>query len=215
MKRVSLKSPTISGLYAITPDLKNTNDLLYKTQQALEGGAQFIQYRNKLADEILLREQAKLLLQLCRKYKIDLIINDHLDLAIEIDADGLHVGQDDVSVTNARNQLGCHKIVGTSCYNNLDLALQAEKEGADYVAFGAFFPSLTKLNTISVSMSLVSQARKKLSIPIVGIGGIKLTNARTVIQSGCAAIAVCNDLFHTENIKATAAQYSQLFAETI
>lgn len=208
-----MRSQEISGLYAITPDLENTNDLLNKVQQALEGRVQLIQYRNKLANEILRRKQAKLLLQLCREYGIPLIINDHLDLAIEIDADGLHAGQDDISVTKARNQFGQDKIIGASCYNNLDLAVQAEKEGADYVAFGAFFSSLTKPNTISVTMDLVDQAKKKISLPIVAIGGIKLANARTVIQGGCAAVAVCNDLFHTENIKATATQYSQLFAE--
>lgn len=208
-----MRSQEISGLYAITPDLENTNDLLNKVQQALEGRVQLIQYRNKLANEILRRKQAKLLLQLCREYGIPLIINDHLDLAIEIDADGLHVGQDDISVTKARNQFGQDKIIGASCYNNLDLAVQAEKEGADYVAFGAFFSSLTKPNTISVTMDLVDQAKKRISLPIVAIGGIKLANARTVIQGGCAAVAVCNDLFHTENIKATAIQYSQLFAE--
>lgn len=208
-----MRSQEISGLYAITPDLENTNDLLNKVQQALEGRVQLIQYRNKLANEILRRKQAKLLLQLCREYGIPLIINDHLDLAIEIDADGLHVGQDDISVTKARNQFGQDKIIGASCYNNLDLAVQAEKEGADYVAFGTFFSSLTKPNTISVTMDLVDQAKKKISLPIVAIGGIKLANARTVIQGGCAAVAVCNDLFHTENIKATATQYSQLFAE--
>lgn len=208
-----MRSQEISGLYAITPDLENTNDLLNKVQQALEGRVQLIQYRNKLANEILRRKQAKLLLQLCREYGIPLIINDHLDLAIEIDADGLHAGQDDISVTKARNQFGQDKIIGASCYNNLDLAVQAEKEGADYVAFGAFFSSLTKPNTISVTMDLVDQAKKRISLPIVAIGGIKLANARTVIQGGCAAVAVCNDLFHTENIKATATQYSQLFAE--
>ncbi len=213
MKKQSLRSQEISGLYAITPDLENTNDLLNKVQQALEGRVQLIQYRNKLANEILRRKQAKLLLQLCREYRIPLIINDHLDLAIEIDADGLHVGQDDISVTQARNQFGQDKIIGASCYNNLNLAVQAEKEGADYVAFGAFFSSLTKPNTISVTMDLVDQAKKKISLPIVAIGGIKLANARTVIQGGCAAVAVCNDLFHTENIKTTATQYSQLFAE--
>ncbi|MEK7302786.1 MAG: thiamine phosphate synthase [Pseudomonadota bacterium] len=208
-----MRNQEISGLYAITPDLENTNDLLNKVQQALEGRVQLIQYRNKLANEILRRKQAKLLLQLCREYGIPLIINDHLDLAIEIDADGLHVGQDDISVTKARNQFGQDKIIGASCYNNLNLAVQAEKEGADYVAFGAFFSSLTKPNTISVTMDLVDQAKKKISLPIVAIGGIKLANARTVIQGGCAAVAVCNDLFHTENIKTTATQYSQLFAE--
>lgn len=209
-----MRNPKINGLYAITPELENTIDLLDKTRQVLEGGAQLIQYRNKSANKVLLREQARLLLQLCRAYRVPLIINDYLDLVIEIDADGLHVGQQDASLLNVRNQLGCNKIVGASCYNNLDLALQAEKEGADYVAFGAFFPSLTKPNTVSVTVNLIGEAKKKITIPIVGIGGIRLTNCRKVIQSGCAAIAVCNDLFQSENIKVKAAHYAQLFAET-
>ena len=209
-----MRNPKINGLYAITPELENTTDLLDKTRQVLEGGAQLIQYRNKSANKVLLREQAGLLLQLCRAYRVPLIINDYLDLAIEIDADGLHVGQQDASLLNVRNQLGCNKIVGASCYNNLDLALQAEKEGADYVAFGAFFPSLTKPNTVSVTVNLIGEAKQKITIPIVGIGGIRLTNARKVIQSGCAAIAVCNDLFQSENIKVKAVHYAQLFAET-
>lgn len=214
MKSLSLRNPTISGLYAITPELENTDDLLGKTRQVLEGGAQLIQYRNKSANRILLKEQAELLLQLCREYEVPLIINDYLDLAIEIDADGLHVGQHDAAIVKARNQLGDNKIIGASCYNNLVLAIQAEKEGADYVAFGAFFPSSTKPNAVSVTVNLICEAKKKIAAPIVGIGGIRVTNARKVIQSGCAAIAVCNDLFHTGNIKAKAAHYAQLLAET-
>lgn len=209
-----MRSPIINGLYAITPELENTSDLLDKTRQVLEGGAQFIQYRNKSANRILLREQAGLLLQLCREYTIPLIINDYLDLTIEIGADGLHVGQHDAAIAKARNQLGDNKIIGASCYNNLGLSLQAEKEGADYVAFGAFFPSLTKPNTVSVTMNFIAEAKNKITAPIVGIGGIRLTNAKKVIQSGCVAIAVCNDLFQSGNIKAKAAQYAQLFAET-
>ncbi len=208
-----MRNPKINGLYAITPELENTNNLLDKARQVLEGGAQLLQYRNKSASRVLLKEQAGLLLQLCREFGVPLIINDYLDLAIEIDADGLHVGQQDTSLLNAKNQLGCNKIVGASCYNNLDLALQAEKEGVDYVAFGAFFPSLTKPNTVPVTVSLIGEAKKKIAVPIVGIGGIRLTNAKTVIQSGCAAIAVCSDLFQSGNIKAKAAQYAQLFAE--
>lgn len=210
-----MRNPTISGLYAITPDFESTDDLLDKTRQVLEGGAQLIQYRNKSASRVLLREQAELLLQLCRKHKIPLIINDHVDLVMGIDADGVHVGQNDAAITHARKQLGRDKIVGASCYNNGDLALQAEKQGADYVAFGAFFPSLTKPDAISVSANLVDQAKNKLVVPIVGIGGIRLTNAAAVIKSGCAAIAVCNDLFHTENSKVKAAQFAQLFAAII
>lgn len=209
-----MRNPRISGLYAITPDLENTDDLLDKVRQVLEGGAQLVQYRNKLANQILLREQARLLSQLCREYKIPLIINDHISLAAEIDADGLHVGHNDLSVLDARKQLGRTKIVGASCYNSLDLACRAEKEGADYVAFGAFFPSSTKPNAVSVPADLMSQAKQKVSVPIVGIGGIQLTNASTVIQSGCAAIAVCHDVFYAEDIKTTATHYAQLFAES-
>lgn len=210
-----MSSLKISGPYAITPDLNQTNDLLNKTRQVLEGGVKLVQYRNKSANESLRREQAKLLLSLCREHNALLIINDHLEIAIEIDADGVHVGKNDVPVSAAKNLLGHNKIVGTSCYNQLGLAKQAQKDGADYIAFGAFFSSLTKPNAVSVSISLVNQAQKALSIPIVGIGGIQLTNARTVIQSGCAAIAVCHDLFQAENIKATAEHYVQLFAETM
>ncbi|SFE75689.1 thiamine phosphate synthase [Nitrosomonas sp. Nm166] len=210
-----MKNPRISGLYAITPDLEDTNALLDKVRQLLKGGAQLIQYRNKLANDMLLLEQARLLLRLCRRCKIPLIINDHVNLAAEIDADGVHVGQNDISVLDARKQLGRTKIIGASCYNSLDLALRAEKESADYIAFGAFFTSLTKPNAVSVPVNLMSQAKKKISIPMVGIGGIQLTNAKTVIQSGCAAVAVCHDVFYTENITATAAQYAQLFAEVV
>jgi len=206
-----LKNGKISGLYAITPELENTAELLEKSAQTLIGGAQLIQYRSKSTDKSLLKEQAISLLRLCRNYEIPLIINDHLDLAMEIDADGVHIGQDDLSVTYARKRLGQGKIIGASCYNNLNLALQAEKEGADYVAFGAFFPSLTKPDAVAVSLNLIDQARKQLLVPIVAIGGIRSVHVGSIVQSGCAAVAVCNDLFYAENITVSAAQYAQLF----
>lgn len=195
--------------------MSNTDDLLDKTQQALEGGAQLVQYRNKSADKRLLKEQAQSLLQLCREYEIPLIINDHIDLAVAIDADGVHVGLGDIPVSTARKRLGQGKIIGASCYNNLHLALQAEESGSDYVAFGAFFPSATKTDTVPVSINLVDCAKQKVTVPIVGIGGIRLINAAAVIESGCDAVAVCNDLFGTENITAKALQYAQLFAERL
>ncbi|TXI18663.1 MAG: thiamine phosphate synthase [Nitrosomonas sp.] len=206
-----MKNGKISGLYAITPELENTAELLEKSAQTLIGGAQLIQYRSKSTDKSLLKEQAISLLRLCRNYEIPLIINDHLDLAMEIDADGVHIGQDDLSVTYARKRLGQGKIIGASCYNNLNLALQAEKEGADYVAFGAFFPSLTKPDAVAVSLNLIDQARKQLLVPIVAIGGIRSVHVGSIVQSGCAAVAVCNDLFYAENITVSAAQYAQLF----
>jgi thiamine-phosphate pyrophosphorylase len=159
----------------------------------------------------LCKEQAGLLLQLCREYGIPLIINDHIELVAALDADGVHVGRADGSIGEARRRLGRNKIVGASCYDSLDLALRAEESGADYVAFGAFFPSLTKTDTVPVSIRLVEQAKKKVTVPVVGIGGIRLANAATVIQSGCDAIAVCNDLFATKNVEAQAKQYARLF----
>ncbi|WP_365725397.1 thiamine phosphate synthase [Nitrosomonas sp.] len=203
-------------MYAITPDSEDTHDLLDKTQQALAGGAGCIQYRNKSADNVLRKKQASLLLQLCSKYEIPLVINDHIDLAIEIDADGVHVGRDDTSVSDARKLLKQGKIVGASCYNNLNLAIEAEKQGADYVAFGAFFPSVTKPDATPVSMSLINQARRTVTTSIVGIGGIQLTNAAAmVIDNGCDAIAVCSDLYQAKNIKLRAAQYAHLFTQNL
>lgn len=202
-------------MYAITPDSEDTNDLLGKTQQALIGGARCIQYRNKSVDNVLRKKQARLLLQLCSKYEIPLIINDHIDLAIEIDADGVHVGRNDTSVYDAKKLLKQGKIVGASCYNNLNLALEAEKQGADYVAFGALFPSVTKPDATPVSMSLINQARQTITTSMVGIGGIQLTNAAMVIDSGCDVIAVCSDLYQAKNIKLRAAQYTQLFAQNL
>ncbi len=206
-----MKKPKIHGLYAITPDLSNTSELLNKARQVLEGGVQLVQYRNKSADDALRREQAGLLLQLCKEYGVPLIINDHIELAAVLDADGVHVGRADGSIGDARRRLGQNKIVGASCYDSLNLALRAEESGADYIAFGAFFPSLTKTDTVPVSPHLIEQAKQKITIQVVGIGGICLANAATVIQSGCDAIAVCNDLFATENAKAQAKQYAHLF----
>lgn len=191
----------------------DTEALVDVSKQALAGGVQLIQYRNKIADQSLLRVQAEQLLQHCRAYGIPLIINDHLDIAIELDADGLHVGQDDISVSTARHQLGRNKIIGVSCYNRLDLAIQAQEEGADYVAFGAFFTSLTKLNTVTAPINLICQAKQKISVPIVCIGGIDLSNAMMLIKHDCDAIAVSNSLFQVKDIQSTTEQFSGLFKQ--
>lgn len=203
----------IGGLYAITPDLNDTGELLEKTRQALTGGARLVQYRNKSANSVLLREQAGLMRQLCNEFRVPLIINDHIDLVIAVDADGVHVGREDAGVVEARKHLGKNKIVGASCYNDLERAQRAEQEGADYVAFGAFFASATKPDTVSVSEYMMGQAKQEISIPIVGIGGIQLNNARQVIASGCAAVAVCGDLFRNDNVTTQAMRFTQLFAE--
>ncbi|UJP04745.1 MAG: thiamine phosphate synthase [Nitrosomonas sp.] len=201
----------IRGLYAVTPELPDTDELVAKVRQALEGGAKLVQYRSKSNNRSLQSKQAESLLQLCKAYRVPLLINDYCDLALEVEADGLHLGMDDMPIFAARKRLGHDKIIGASCYNDLNLALEAEKQGADYVAFGAFFPSLTKSNTVSVSMDLIRYARQQIAIPIIGIGGIRPNTAASVIASGCDAIAVCDSLFATASVKTQAAHFARLF----
>jgi thiamine-phosphate pyrophosphorylase len=134
----------IAGLYAITPDLADSTLLFGKVEAALAGGARALQYRNKTADPALRLEQARGLARLCRGYHVPLIINDHVDLALEVDAEGLHIGGEDGSVADARRRLGPDRILGVSCYRAIENALAAARLGATYVAFGGFFPSSVK-----------------------------------------------------------------------
>jgi thiamine-phosphate pyrophosphorylase len=204
--------PRISGLYAITPDGIDTKKLLVMTQKALAGGAKLIQYRNKTADAQLRHKQAKKLHHLCREYDVPLIINDHLDLALEIGAEGLHVGHNDISVNEARRTLGNTKIIGASCYNRIELAMKAESQGADYVAFGAFFASVTKPDAVTAPLELLCLAKQKLRKPVVAIGGITLLNANLLIERGGDAIAVSDALFGTQDVQSTAQSFSQPFS---
>ncbi|MGZ8271238.1 MAG: thiamine phosphate synthase [Methylophilus sp.] len=201
----------IKGLYVVTPDVLEVDLLCEKVQSALIGGASLVQYRNKYADKQLLLKQATALLALCRSYGVPLIINDHLDLCARIDADGLHLGATDSDLSAARRLLGPDKIIGASCYNWFELAVQAQDAGASYVAFGACFPSETKPNAVHAPLSLISQAKQKLSIPVVGIGGITLDNAPMVIQAGADAVAVITDVFYDDDIQDISRRYSQLF----
>ena len=204
--------PEISGLYAITPDCIETDNLLVITQKALAGGAKLIQYRNKTADARLRHKQAEKLHHLCREHDVPLIINDHLDLALKIGADGLHLGRHDISIGEARRALGNNKIIGASCYNQIELAVKAEDQGADYVAFGAFFASITKPNAVTAQLELLCLAKQKLRKPIVAIGGITLLNANVLIECGSDVIAVSNALFGAQDIQSAAQSFSQLFS---
>lgn len=199
------------GLYAITPDLQDSALLLHKAQQALQGGASFLQYRNKLATEKLAREQALALRKLTHRYHAKLIVNDFLALALEVDADGLHLGGDDGDLAQARAQLPEGKWLGASCYNDLDLAQQALQQGASYIAFGAVFASGTKPQARRASPELISLARKQFTAPIVAIGGITLDNAEQVLTAGADCLAVIGALFDCDDIEARARQFSHLF----
>lgn len=203
--------PQIDGLYAVTPNVPDTFKLVTMTRQVLEGGARLVQYRNKAANVPLRLEQTRLLAHLCRKFSVPFIVNDHVDLAVEAGADGVHLGQEDASITEARRKLGPGKIIGVSCYDRLTLAIEAECEGADYVAFGAFFVSVTKPGAAVASIDLLRHAKRKLHVPIVAIGGITSNNAVELIHPGADAVAVSNALYGARNIRSAAEKFSRLF----
>ena len=191
----------IKGLYAITPDLADTDLLLRKVESALQGGINILQYRNKAASHKLQTQQARTILPLCRQYNVPLIINDSVKLCLTLDADGVHLGTDDGNLAEIRERIGSDKILGASCYNRFDLALSAQQAGASYVAFGACFASRTKPNAPVASMDLFKRAKVELNIPTVAIGGITVQNASQVILAGADAIAVINAIFNAEDVK--------------
>ena len=202
----------ISGLYAVTPDAADTGLLLAQTESALEGGVRLVQYRNKLADETLRRTQAVALHAVCRRHHAKLIINDHVDLAADIDADGVHVGAADAAVSTARRRLARGKIIGASCYDDLQRARCAAAEGADYVAFGSFFDSAVKPGAVRAPLSIL-QAARPLGLPIVAIGGITLANVPILIAAGADAVAVISALFAATDIEAAAREFCVRFRE--
>jgi thiamine-phosphate pyrophosphorylase len=199
----------VKGLYAITPDTASTDLLARMVAQALEGGIALLQYRNKLADAALRREQALALLRLTRAKRVPLIINDDVALAAAIDADGAHVGRDDGEVAAARRMLP-GKLLGASCYASLEAAQQAIAAGADHVAFGSVFASGTKPGATRAPLEIFAHARS-LGVPLVAIGGITLENAPLAVSAGADLLAVIADLFGAPDIAGRAARYRTLF----
>ena len=201
----------IKGLYAITPDMADTDLLLQKVEAALQGGINILQYRNKAANHKLQTQQAREILPLCRQYNVPLIINDSVKLCLTLGADGVHLGADDGNLSEVRARIGNNKILGASCYNCFDLALTAQQAGASYVAFGACFDSSTKPSAPVASLDLFTKAKNELNISAVAIGGISLQNAHQVIAAGASAIAVINAIFNANDVKLASQQFSQLF----
>ena len=204
----------IQGLYAITPDLADTNELLRKVRLALQGGACVLQYRNKTADAALQFQQASTLRDLTREFNITFIVNDDAALAAKVDADGVHLGGEDGSVAAARALLGESKLIGVSCYNRAPLALAAVQQGADYVAFGAFFPSSVKPEAVKAEVSMLRETRHEIHVPIVAIGGITQQNGVELVQAGADSLAVISALWDAPDIEASAKGFSTLFSRT-
>ncbi|HEV8645976.1 MAG TPA: thiamine phosphate synthase [Burkholderiales bacterium] len=203
---------TVSGLYAVTPGLADPALLASKIEAALRGGARVVQYRNKTAHERLRHEQALQIARLCRDAGACFIINDSIELAREVGADGVHLGEDDDGVGAARALLGPGKLIGVSCYDQLSRARDAVAQGADYIAFGSFFPSPTKPGVVTASRDLL-RAAKRFSRPIVAIGGITPDNAAALIEAGADAVAVVSAVFDAPDIERAARRIADLFAE--
>ncbi len=198
-----------SGVYAITRELPSTEILLSEVKAALRGGVKVVQFRCKTSDN---REStAKKLLKLCHHYQTPLIINDNVDIAARIGADGVHLGRDDSSLHEARNILGKEAIIGVSCYNDLEKAIAMEKAGADYVAFGRFFASGTKPLASQASLNTLMQAKSILNIPIVAIGGITTANAPFLLDSGADLLAVIGGIFNQSDPYQASLELQQLF----
>ncbi len=200
----------VRGLYAITPDEIDTASLVARVVQALAGGIALLQYRNKAAGLRLRREQASVLLPLCREAGVPLIINDDLALALEISADGVHLGSEDGDLAAARGELGPRRLLGASCYNRAGLARIAKKAGASYVAFGSVFPSSSKPGAVRAPLELITAMRAELGLPVVAIGGITHENAAQVFAAGADAVAVISDLFEAPDIAMRARQFADI-----
>ncbi|HEX2332262.1 MAG TPA: thiamine phosphate synthase [Burkholderiales bacterium] len=198
----------IRGLYPITPDTADTDALLRKVEQALKTGVAMLQYRNKSMSKDKRLLQAKELAPLARGYGVPLIVNDDVEIALAVGANGVHIGKDDGDLAAARSKLA-GKILGASCYDSLERARAAVRLGADYVAFGSVFPSPTKPDARRAPLSLF---RHDLGVPLCAIGGITLENAPAVIAAGASLLAVITDVFDAPDIGARAAQYRKLFS---
>ncbi|MEE9422343.1 MAG: thiamine phosphate synthase [Gammaproteobacteria bacterium] len=206
---------SLSGLYIITDaSLQSPEKLSAHVEQALKGGARLVQYRDKSGNRPLQLKQSKQLAQLCNQHNVPLIINDNIELAMEIGAAGVHLGRDDCSLTDARQQLGEQAIIGVSCYNEWQRALTAIENGADYIAFGSFFASKTKPDATPASIKLLQRAKQELQIPVVAIGGITPGNASNLINAGASMVAVVRGVFGEPDIYNAAQLYAELFRHT-
>lgn len=202
------------GLYAITDStLLSPERMVEAVALAIQGGAVMIQYRDKGDDPMRRQWEASDLSNMCRPLGVPLIINDDVELAAQVMAKGVHLGKHDADIASARARLGPSAIIGVSCYNDLDCAIAAEKAGADYVAFGSFYPSRVKPGAVKADIELLRQAKQQLSIPVVAIGGITADNGAQLVEAGADMLAVITDVFGQADILGAAEKISRLFEE--
>lgn len=196
------------GLYAITDGPRD--DLLAAVRAALEGGAAMLQYRDKTHDADRRLREVRALADVCRAFQVPLIVNDDVGLARAGGADGVHLGEDDAGVAEARAVLGGDAVIGVSCYDSLRRARDAVQAGADYLAFGAFFPTATKVVTRRAAPALL-QAARSLGLPRVAIGGITPDNGGSLLAAGADFLAVISAVFGAGDVRAAAQRFAALF----
>ncbi len=202
-------------LYAVT-DRKWTDQktLAEQVEEALEGGATFVQLREKTLDEEHFLEEAKVLKKLCAKYNVPFVINDSVGIALAMDADGVHVGQSDMEAGAVREKLGSDKIIGVSA-QTVEQALLAEKHGADYLGVGAVFPTGSKDDAVEVSKDTLRAICEAVSIPVVAIGGVSQANVGELAGTGIVGVAVISAIFGQKDIKPATAELKKTVAEAV
>lgn len=202
----------LKGLYAITDgNPAGPEALMEQVVAAIEGGAQVVQYRDKSSDAARRCREAQYLADVCRERRVPLVINDDIELALAVGADGVHLGRDDAGLPEARARLPDHALIGCSCYNRFELAAQAVAQGADYVAFGSFFASPTKPHAVPASLELLSRARRELGVPTVAIGGITPENGAALVGAGADMLAVISALFAAPDVTEAARAFAPCF----
>lgn len=206
----------LRGLYAITDEyLTPLETMKMQVSAAIEGGAKIVQFRYKseiTADVLISISEIQ---KVCRDNGVLFIVNDHMNLAKEIDADGIHIGKEDADDLPSIRAQFPGKIIGVSCYGDMKRAFDAEAAGADYVAFGSFFFSPTKPKSGVVSPSIINEAKEKLTIPVCVIGGITVENAPELLREGADMVSVISSLWKSEDVEKRAREFDRLFAECV
>ena len=204
---------SMNGLYAIADCAVIEQQALYgNVLLAIEGGATAIQYRAKNISMERQSRDAATLATLCKQQKVIFIVNDDPQLAKQVGADGVHIGRDDMTIAKTRSIVGNTMIIGYSCYNDVRRAKMAENAGADYVAFGSFFPSAIKPNAVQAPLALLTEATSAVSLPLVAIGGISASNGGQLIDAGADALAVISGVFKAEDVRSATRQIASLFS---
>jgi thiamine-phosphate pyrophosphorylase len=201
----------LKGLYVITDEKLTPYDkILEMVEEALKGGAKIVQLRDKTNSDNFLISYGFSLKELCEKYNAYFIVNDRVDLAIKVNAHGVHIGKEDADIAQVKQKLR-NKIIGVSCYDDIERAKIMESLGASYVAFGSFYPSYTKPEAKVVDKSIIQEAKKILSIPVCVIGGLNVERAKELVFLGADMVAVVSDIWTAPSIKKRAEEYKNLF----